>query len=101
MPLRLPLTLHAQRRMHERDITTPMVAAVLLSGACVPEADGTASYRLCGLRVLVSVEHRTIITVCARRPYPAKPNPKRLARVPGQERRQYEREAKRSGSKGW
>lgn len=100
--MRLPLTLHACRRMRERDITAPMVAAVLLSGSSEPAAgDGAVCYRLCGLRVLVSIEHRTIITVCASRPHPAKPGPKRLARMPGQERRRHEREARRSGSKGW
>lgn len=100
--MRLPLTLHAQRRMHERDITTPMVATVVQCGTVEPGTeDGTACLRLCDLRVVASIEHGVIITVCASRPHPAKPGPKRLARIPGQERRRFEREARRSGSKGW
>lgn len=99
--MRLPLTAHAARRMAERDITMPMIRACLAHGEHRPGSQpGTASLHLCGLRVVVGLAG-TIITVSAHRPHPSRPGPKRLARMLGQERRRYEREARRSGSRGW
>jgi len=98
----LPLTAHAARRMAERNITAPMVAAVLRCGDVVPGTeDGTISHRLCGLRVVTSVEHGVIITVCAERSCPAEPGPKRRARLAGQLRRKYSREARLYNGMNW
>lgn len=87
--------------MAERDITAPMVAAVVRCGSPRPGiAPGTIDHTLCGITVVTGWDG-AVITAFTRRQVKAKPNPKRLARLPGQTRRSYEREAKRSGARGW
>ena len=46
---------------------------------------------LCGITVVVSAIHGTVVTVFDRRNPPARISPKRLARKPGQFRRRVER----------
>lgn len=98
----LNLTQHAQERMDERDITIPMVAAVVLSGVpCRGIIPSTRHWNLCGITV-VSGSNGYIITVWDRDGRPkGRISPKRLARIPGQLRRKYSREQRIYSGFNW
>lgn len=97
----LNLTQHAQERMDERDITIPMVAAVVLSGVpCMGIIPSTRHWNLCGITVVVRAGR--IITVWDRAGRPkGRISPKRLARIPGQLRRKYSREHRTYSGCNW
>ena len=87
--------------MAERDITVPMVAAVVHCGSPQPGiAPGTTHYSLCGITVVTGWDG-TVITAFDRRPAKPKPGPKRSARIPGQLRRKFAREARGERGMYW
>lgn len=97
----LYLTSHARARMAERDITAPMIAAVIVAGQARPGIGPGITYiELCGITVVADRAGR-IVTILSRRPPKGPLGPKRLARLPGQQRRLYDREARRWSGASW
>ncbi|MGE4552850.1 MAG: hypothetical protein AB7D57_07040 [Desulfovibrionaceae bacterium] len=95
------ISLHARLRMEAREVLPPTVAAVLRSGRVEPGTEpGTYHHELCGYQVILSVAG-VVVTVMRPNPTPARYSPKRAARRAGQERRRWERTARRERMQPW
>lgn len=93
---RVALSAHALERMAERDITVPMVEAVLRQGSATPVPEGGERINLCGVTVVLDAG--LVVTVFSRSAPMGRISPKRLARMPGQARRRWQRIYARKGS---
>lgn len=90
------LTQHARARMAERDITAPMVDAVLHSAEHENWTyDGKENLSLCGLTAVVSRDTGAVITVFADGSARCDLTPKRAAKMKSQRKRERERRQKR------
>jgi len=93
-------TAHARERMVQRNVTPPMVEAVLRCGTRQPDLDGTGERAtLLGFTVVLDAANCTVVTVFDRRNPSARLSPKRVSRLPGQHKRRMERDRTNNG--GW
>ncbi|MBI5520240.1 MAG: DUF4258 domain-containing protein [Desulfovibrio sp.] len=93
-------TTHALERMEQRDLTRPMVEAVLRHG----QSEGITAWEgerrtLCGITVVVDAQHGTVVTAFSHRNPPARRSHKRMSRLAGQHKRKMERDRTNNG--GW
>ena len=91
-------TLHALERMEQRNVTPPMVEAVLRCGTRQPDLDGNGERAtLLGFTVVLDPANSTVVTVFDRRNPSARFSPKRVSRLPGQHKRRIERDRTNNG----